>query len=98
MMKLIDILELYSQEMPNLEHTNWDDIRPDNDVRKITLCFMCEQETWVTTYPEHPILIPFYECEVESIDVVEENTLRVWLSYEKYMPILLKKEMRYANK
>lgn len=48
-------------------------------VYAVTLCFEVEEETWVETYPENPILVPWYECEVTAILPSDEpNTLKIF--------------------
>ena len=37
------------------------------------------------TYPEHPLLIPWYDCEVDGFYPDEANTLKIWLAYEDYL-------------
>ena len=55
-------------------------------VYAVTLCFEVEEETWVETYPENPILVPWYECEVTAILPSDEpNTLKIFINYEKYL-------------
>ena len=63
---------------------DYSDIRPRSSY-KVCLCFMCEEETWVRTYPGHPILIPWYGCLVTSISPQEDDTLEIWLDYGKHI-------------
>ena len=67
---------------------DWHDIRPDGG-RGISLRFMCEQETWIDTYATHPILIPWYECPVESLDSDDDQTV-IWLDYEDFVQEVVK--------
>ena len=92
MMKLRDVLHLFdnSVELPD-KWKRFDDIRPNNDAL-ITLCFMCEEETWVKTYSGHPLLIPWYDCEVTSIYATGENEFQIWLKYEPFLKEMLKIE------
>lgn len=90
-MVLFDILKMISRDrLPLSLETDQRgqisvDSRPDS-IYKVTLCFMCEEETWVTTYPENEILIPWYECEVAAISPSDEpNTLEIWLKSAKYL-------------
>ena len=46
---------------------------------------MSEDETHVTTYPQHPILIPWYRCKVNSFAPSDENTLMIWLDYQNFL-------------
>lgn len=60
------------------------DSRPDS-VYKITLCFMAEEETWMTCDLNNIVLLPFYDCEVSSFQPGDEYTIEVWLKYEDYV-------------
>ena len=90
-MTLLDILKLIDRDYfpPTLEkdksgHESIDS-RPDS-VFKVAICFMCEEETWITTYPENEILIPWYDCEVTAISPSSEKyTLEIWLKDIKYL-------------
>jgi hypothetical protein len=83
---LRDILEYYSTEpLPDTWVQKYDDILP-NTIYKVMLAFMSEDETHITAYAEHPLLIPWYDCPVSNIDVVDENTLRIWLAFEGWWP------------
>lgn len=55
-----------------------------NSILQLCICFMCEEETWVTVNIRSEILIPWYECEVLSISPGDEYTLEVWLKNEEY--------------
>lgn len=54
------------------------DCRP-NSVFKVTICPMCEEETWVTFSTSSSLLVPWYECEVHSITPENDETIQVWL-------------------
>lgn len=57
-----------------------------NSVYRVCICFMCEEETWVTTNIENEILVPWYDCEVKAISPSsEKNTLEIWLEDIKYL-------------
>ena len=85
---LRDVLELYGGEGYPLPDTwagnDFKEIRPDGG-DAVKLCFMCESETHIAAYASHPILIPWYECPVSSIDVKDE-ALQIWLDYEQWLP------------
>ena len=90
-MVLFDVLKMISRDrLPlSLEKDNRGqlsiDSRPDS-IYKITLCFMCEEETWITVYPESEILVPWYACEVAAISPSDKpNTLEIWLKSAKYL-------------
>ena len=90
-MKLRDVLDIYAHgdgPLPD-EWCKWENIMPNAAYRvKIALC---EDETHILTYATHPILIPFYDCPVCCIDVDGEDTLRIWLLHEAYIPKLIEK-------
>lgn len=60
------------------------DTRPQS-VFKVTICFMCEEETWITCNIQNEILVPWYDCEVSNIYPDKDNILCVWLKDEKYI-------------
>ena len=89
-MILRDILEqIEDNNLPD-KWTKWDDIRP-NSVFKVCLCFMSEEDTWILAYATHPILIPFYDCEVCGVQPDEKYVLNIWLKHEDYIPKLIKR-------
>ena len=55
---------------------------------KIELCFGCEEETHIFAYPEHPIFLPLYDCQIINIegDVDDDgnSVIRVWLDWNNY--------------
>jgi len=84
---LKDILELMqpTSGLPD----GWDvfdNILPGGS-EKVQICFMSEEETWITTYPEHPILIPFYDCPVVAIgpSYTKADTIQIWLGFTTYL-------------
>lgn len=79
---LLLLEEVYSP-LPDAWET-WEDCRPISD-HKVKIAFMCEEETHILTYPTHPILIPWYDCPVESIGPTKSDTLLIFLSYEKWI-------------
>ena len=91
-MKLIEILKMidkhydYESDMPVKDY----DIRSQNSF-KIELCFMCEEETWLTIPINHPILRQYYYADVDSFYPAEEDILRVWIN-EKYWFSKINKE------
>ena len=91
-MTLLDILKLIKDDEfpPVMELRNGKldgiDTRPQS-VFEVTICFMCEEETWLTCNIQNEILIPWYECEVESIqpDDRNRNAICVWLKDDEYL-------------
>ena len=89
-MTLLDILKLIDRYYfpPTLEKDNSGyesiDSRP-NSVYKVCICFMCEEETWITTSPENEILVPWYDCKVKAISPSKKYTLEIWLDDIKYL-------------
>ncbi len=85
--KLRDVLELLlgsSEPLPDTWVKGFENITPDSTYM-VRLCFMCEEETWITTYPEHPLLIPWYDCMVTSVTPAGGDTLEIWLDYEPFV-------------
>lgn len=61
------------------------DFRPQS-VSRVNICTMCEEETWTRTYPENPLLIPWYGADVYGITPSDEDhTLDVWIKHEEYV-------------
>ena len=90
-MTLLELLKLVDRDYfpPTLEKDNSGyesiDSRP-NSVYKVTICFMCEEETWITVHVENEILVPWYDCEVKAVSPSSKpNTLEVWLEDIKYL-------------
>ena len=91
-MTLLDILKLIQKDYfpPVMELKNGEldgiDTRPQS-VFEVTICFMCEEETWLTCNIQNELLIPWYDCEVESIqpDDRNGNAICVWLKDEEYL-------------
>lgn len=46
---------------------------------KVSIRYMSEEETWINTYPSHPILRAVYDKEVDSLDPEQDGTLGIWL-------------------
>lgn len=57
---------------------------PNSEFR-VNICLECEEETWVNASVTNPILIPWYDCEVNNFSPSEENTLNIWIDYEEYI-------------
>ena len=55
---------------------------------KIELCFGYDEETHIFCYPEHPILLPLYDCPIQGIegdvDDDSDSIIRVWLDWNNY--------------
>ena len=89
-MKLIDLLKLIEGNdyisIPLVADKYGFDTRPQS-VYKVTLCFMSEEETWTTISTYSAILIPWYDCEVKSIqpDPYKDDSLCVWLNDTEYL-------------
>ena len=89
-MTLLDILKLIdgSGEYFPLEEDEYGqfDTRPDS-VFQVTICFMCEEETWLTCNIQNEILVPWWDCEVSSIhpDSDNKNSICVWLKDRDYI-------------
>lgn len=84
--KLRDVLALLdtSEPLPDEWQEGWADIRNNNGT-KVSLRFMCEEETWVETYSSHPILIPWYDCEVQALHTEDDFSIGIWLEYEAFL-------------
>lgn len=84
-MALREILVLLEgeNEMPD-NMTKFDNILPGS-IFRVNICFMSEEETWINTYAAHPVLIPWYGCQVGGIQPAGNSTLNIWLNYEPFL-------------
>lgn len=85
-MTLYDLLLLIDHDsVPLLEDGSGTiDCRPQTTYH-ITLRFMSEEDTAETVNISSPLLIPWYDCEVYSINPNTENTIEAWLRWEKHI-------------
>lgn len=90
-MTLIELLKMVSPDSVPLrvgknEVGRYDiDSRPQS-VFRVSICFMAEEETWITCPIESEILVPWYRCEVKAFQPAETNyTLEVWLRDIDYL-------------
>ena len=85
-MTLLDVLKLIENDFFPLEMDDRGaiDSRPQS-VFCVTICFMCEEETWLTCNIQNEILVPWYDCEVNSIHPGDDNSICVWLKDEEYL-------------
>ena len=89
-MTLIQLLQLIEGRsyisIPLIADKTGFDTRPQS-CYKVTLCFMCEEETWVTVSTYSEILVPWYDCEVKSIqpDADHDDAICVWLNDTEYL-------------
>ena len=88
-MKLIDILNMISKDLfpPTLQIDKYSkciDTWPES-IYKVTICFMCEEETWITCNIQNEILVPWYECEVRAIEPGTDHTLEIRLKDVDYL-------------
>lgn len=89
-MKLYDVLITMDDELPlqvtKNSHGFLELYCIPHSLYRVNICFMCEDATWVNTYPTSPILIPWYECEVGKISPNDEPyTLNIWVDSEQYV-------------
>ena len=88
-MKLIDVMKLMDPDdygpifHPEKKYEKIDD-RPLS-IFKIELRFMCEEETWITVSLHSAILVPWFGCEVSSIEPVSNDTLACWMSQDDFL-------------
>lgn len=87
-MTLLDVLKLIDKDLfpPIIDDRGEIDSRPQS-VFQVTLCFMCEEETWLTCNIQNLVLVPWYDCEVRSIQPNDCNkySICVWLNDEDYL-------------
>lgn len=87
-MKLLDVLKLIERDYfpPTIDDKGEIDSRPQS-VFQVTICFMCEEETWMTCNIQNLILVPWYDCEVLSIHPDSDNkeSICIWLKDEEYL-------------
>lgn len=88
-MTLLDVLKLMGDGMfpPTLEINKYSkdiDTRPLTSY-KVTICFMCEEETWLTCNIQNEILVPWYDCEVKAIEPGDDDSIMIWLNHIDYL-------------
>ena len=64
---------------------------------KLMICFMCEEETWIEVSTYSPILVPWYDCEVASIEPYDHDVIQVWLDSDVFLYTYYKKFLRIKN-
>ena len=102
-MVLSDVLKMINCNEDDYKPTiNNDGFHLDLDCRPVInryvmICFMCEEETWEKYNISSPILIPWYDCTVSSLEPVDDRTIGVWLSEEKYILDHWKDKVRYIH-
>ena len=89
-MTLIDVLKLISSEyFPPVMETRHGKISCINSIPqsifKVNICFMAEEETWITCNIQNEILIPWYDCEVSSAYPDMSFTMNIWLKDAEYL-------------
>lgn len=102
-MKLYEVLKAMENELPlTIEQVDYTpeqlemDCIPSSNL-KVTICFMCEEETWVTAPVNSPILIPWYDCEVSAFNPSYDNhyELEIWLKHRTYIVERYKDKINY---
>ena len=89
-MTLMQLLQLIEGDnyisFPLVADKSGFDTRPQS-VFKVTLCFMCEEETWVTVSTYSEILVPWYCCKVKRIhpDPYIDDSICIWLDDTEYL-------------
>lgn len=64
---------------------------------KLLICFMCEEETWIEVSTYSPILVPWYDCEVSSIEPYDHDVIQVWLDSDVFLYTYYKKFLHIKN-
>lgn len=101
-MKLKELLRLIESDdefIPRVIEDNGHksiDCRP-NSIFKITICPMCEEETWLTLSIYHPILVPWYSCEVYGITPLDDESIQVWLKDSDFLINNYKEDIIYVK-
>ena len=67
-----------------------------DQIPRIKLCFICEEETVIEGLATHPVFIPLYECIVYRIEP-EKDTLRIWLDMKSVYEEICKPHCRIAD-
>ena len=87
-MTLKDVLKMlncndFNELIPRIEGKSLYCI-PNSSIR-ITICFMCEEETWENVSIYSPLLVPWYDCPVTAIDPENDRSICVWMKEEDYI-------------
>lgn len=92
MVKLREILALIDgeEEMPDNFKVLPDDFKPFEDLRaasntRVNIFFGHGPDARVHTYASHPILIPWYNCPVESVKPSRENSLDIFIKHAEFL-------------
>lgn len=87
-MTLLDVLKLISKDLfpVQVDDDGYINTIPESSF-EVTICFQCEEETWLTCNIQNEILIPWYDCEVSAItpNSNNSNSICVWLKHEEYI-------------
>ncbi len=97
--ELLRLIEADDEFIPRVIEDNGRksiDCRP-NSVFEITICPMCEEETWLTLSIYHPILVPWYSCEVFAITPQDDKTIQVWLKDSDFLINNYKEDIIYVE-
>lgn len=98
-MKLKELLRLIESDdefIPRVTKYKSIDCRPKS-IFKITICPMCEEETWLTVSTYHSILVPWYSCEVFGITPMDDETIQVWLKDSDFLINNYKEDIIYVE-
>lgn len=95
-MRLIDVLHLIDKhEAPKATYMRKSDLGGDiradlhSDISDmVTLCFDSDDDTWIESPINHPVLIPWYDCNVYAIEGYEKG-IKAWLDYDQYTEDML---------
>ena len=99
-MTLLDVLKLIDKESFPLtvdEDETFNTI--PQSTFEITICFMSEEETWLTCNIQNEILVPWYDCEVSCISPNSDNinSICVWLYDVEYIKKNYSQHLRKEN-
>ena len=83
-MKLKDIVRMVFTDYESIRQSQKkdDDIRPCS-VYTITLCYMSDEETWITIPADHPIIDYLGDLEIYAFNP-DKDTLQCWVKIEDW--------------
>lgn len=82
-MTVLEVLQKIDRNSVPLNNVDNGDIRNEcGDT--VIISYMTEEETWIKTYPCHPILRGIYDKEVEALGVYD-GSIQIWIAQKDWI-------------
>lgn len=82
-MTVLEVLQKIDKNSVPLNKVANGDIRRECGDTVIISC-MAEEETWIKTYPCHPILKEIYDKEIEALGV-HDGSIQIWITQKDWL-------------